>query len=151
MPNLKIGSWCWWGFLMELLNKDARLRCMHMVALSIDFSPFEMLVFLRGLMWEGGLDRVIYLLEFLWKDLKRSAIWTFGQDVTTWHHGCLINTGLELIVFSKNRRRENGILSCKWRMGLARSPMKTDFPLIFQRVCHLQNNPYKSCRGLISI
>lgn len=34
---------------------------MPIVALSVDFLPFEMLAFPRGLMWKGEFDRIIHL------------------------------------------------------------------------------------------
>ena len=89
MPNLEIGCWCWWGFLIEFSTESTKLLCLHSAALNVDFSPFGMLRLLRGLMWKGKFDRIIYQPEFLWKGLKYSGIWTSSQDVTTWNHDCL--------------------------------------------------------------
>ena len=108
------------------------MLCLHIVALNIDFSSFDMLGFLRGphverQIWQDNISTRI--------PMKRLKIFWY-LDV---HSGCYhleswlsVNTGLELIVFSKNRHRENSILSCKWRIGNSRPQMKTDFPLIFR-------------------
>ena len=69
--------------------------------------------------------------------VKRLKIFlVFGRPVRMWPLGIMTvyKHKLRIDCFSKNRHRENSILSCKWRTGNARPQMKTDFPLIFQLV-----------------
>lgn len=133
MPNLEIGCWCWWGFLIEFSTESTKLLCLHSAALNADSSPWHAQAASKGphverQIWQNNISTRIPVkrLKIFWYLDVQSGC----DHLESW---LSINTGLQLIVslrigtekivyYLANEELEMPDLKWRW------------FPLIFQLV-----------------